>query len=212
MRIDVEAVLFDSDGVLVDSGAHVDEAWSQLASEFDLDIEILAGELAGVRAIDTLGQYLNGSELNAAVDRLEDLEIDLATKVRALPGAVDLCAALPSGTWTVVTSASRRLGEARWNGAGIRMPQDTITADDVVHGKPDPEPYERAAMLLRVNPQQCVVFEDSPSGAESARRAGATLIAVGDLNWNFEPFARIEDLSAVSLIQPSSTLVTLDIH
>lgn len=207
MRVEVDGVLFDNDGVLVDSHAHVDQAWGQIAREFDLDATTLVAELSGVRAIDTLERHLEGERLAAAVERLEQLEVLLAADVRALPGAAELCASLPTGSWTIVTSASRRLARARWVAAGIPEPSRTVTAADVERGKPHPEPYLTAASALGLDATRCVVFEDSPSGAESARAAGAATIAVGSVPWAFEPLARIDDLTSVAAVIGSRSIV-----
>ena len=197
ISLEVDAILFDNDGVLVDSHAEVTEAWTQMANEFDLDGEELLKTAVGVRAIDTLSRYLEEPKLSAAYNRLADLEIALATRTRMLAGAETLLKSLPDSTWTVVTSAPRTLALARWAGAGITVPDQTVTGDDVSAGKPDPEPYLVGAKLLGVDPERCLVFEDSPSGGDAARAAGATVIAVGDQEWRFEPAARVDDLREV---------------
>lgn len=202
MQISVDAILFDNDGVLVDSHAQTEQAWRQLADEFDLDAAGLLAELAGVRAVDTLGRHLSGPPLAAAVARLEDLEVDLAHLTRPMPGAVELLGRLPEGAWTVVTSATRRLATARWEGAGLPVPAVTVTAEDVERGKPHPEPFLAGAAGLGVDPRRCLVFEDSPSGGAAARTAGAAVVAVGDQPWPEEPPVRIPDLRPVSLDGP----------
>ena len=199
MRLDVAALLFDNDGVLVDSHEQVLAAWRQLASELGLDPDRLLGEVVGVRAVDTLSRYLPAADVPAAVARLEDLEVAGAATSVALAGAIELIGRTPAGRWTIVTSGSRRLAEARWRGAGIPIPPVAITADDVARGKPDPEPYVRAAALLGVDPAECLVFEDSGAGALAAVAAGARVIAVGDEPWDVEPVARIGNLTAVSV-------------
>ena len=113
----------------------------------------------------------------AAVRRLEDLEVADASATAALPGAMELTAALPHKYWAVVTSGSRRLAEARLAVAGI-APTTMVTADDVNRGKPDPQPYVLAAERLAVAPRRCIVVEDSPAGVASGRAAGATVIGV----------------------------------
>jgi sugar-phosphatase len=194
----VDAVLFDNDGVLVDSHAQTERAWRQLAAEFGLHAPTVLAELAGVRAVDTLGRHLEGGRLAAAVDRLEDLEVELAHLTRPVPGAAELLGRLPAGHWTVVTSATRRLATARWRGAGLPIPPVTVTAEDVVRGKPDPEPFLTGARRLGVDPTRCVVFEDSPSGGAAARAAGAVVVAVGPQRWPEEPPVRIADLRPVA--------------
>ncbi len=193
------AVLFDSDGVLVDSHREVEQAWRRLAGEFGLETERLLVELIGVRAVDTLARYLPPSDCAKAVDRLEDLEVELADQTRPMAGAPALLAALSGYRWTIVTSATTRLARARWSGAGIPMPEDPVTADDVSRGKPDPEPYLVGARTVGVDPARCLVFEDSPAGGVAARAAGATVVAVGRLPWSFEPAVRIPDLDGLTV-------------
>ncbi len=195
--IEADAVLFDSDGVLVDSHAEVELAWRQLATEFDLDTETLLTELVGVRAVDTLSRYLPESTCSEAMARLEDLEVELAAETKPLAGALELIAQLDGRPWTIVTSATLRLARARWSGAGIPLPTQQITAGDVSNGKPDPEPFLAGARILGVDPTRCVIFEDSPSGGLAGFAAGATVVAVGGLAWSREPAARVPDLVGV---------------
>ncbi|MEZ5409443.1 MAG: HAD-IA family hydrolase [Acidimicrobiales bacterium] len=195
-----DAVLFDSDGVLVDSHVQVVACWTRLAAEFGLDIDLLLTELVGVRAVDTLGRYLAGDRLAAACDRLEDLEVETAGGTVPIAGAAELLGALPDGRWTIVTSATRRLGTARWQGAGLPVPERLVTADDVTAGKPDPQPFLAAARVLGVEPARCVVFEDSASGGRAAVAAGAAVVAVGQQPWPFEPAARVPDLRSVCVV------------
>ena len=198
MNLQADAILFDNDGVLVDSHHETEEAWRQLAREFDLDITPLLVELVGVRAVDTLGRHLPPDQLGPAVDRLEDLEVELAPDTRPLTGAIELLDQLPAGSWTIVTSATRRLAEARWRGAGIPIPDHPVTAEDVTRGKPDPEPFLAGARRLGVDPTRCVVFEDSPSGGAAGSAAGAVVVAVGDQRWAREPAVRVADLTQVA--------------
>ncbi len=209
MQFDVAAILFDNDGVLVDSHDLVEAAWRLLAEEFDLRIEVLLGELAGVRAADTLGGHLDPEQAGAAVARLEDIEVDLAAQTPLKAGASELTVRLPRTSWAIVTSASRRLAEARWSGAGLARPAVTVTADDVEKGKPSPEPFLTAAHLLGVPPGRCVVFEDSASGGMAARSAGTIPIAVGSQVWPFAPAARIDDLTSVTVAVPLTGGVAL---
>ncbi len=210
MRIEAAALLFDSDGVLIDSHYLVNAAWRQLAEEFGLDFDVLSGQFTGVRAEDTLRHHLPDDSLQRAVDRLEDIEVDMAAACTPLEGAIELLDRLPDGVWTIVTSGSTRLAEARWRGAGIPVPPKVITADDVAAGKPDPEPYLRAAALLGLDPAESVVFEDSSPGGEAGKAAGATVIAVGDQPWSSTPAARVADLSHVTA-SPTALGVTLDV-
>jgi len=205
MKLEVDAVLFDSDGVLVDSHDQVQAAWTQLSLEYELDVEMILAEMVGLRATDTLERHLAGDVAERAVARLEDIEIGLARSTRPLPGAVELLARLPSCSWTIVTSASRRLAVARWRSAGIRIPDHVVTADDVSSGKPHPEPFLRAAGLLGIEPARCIVFEDSPSGGKAAKAAGTEVVAVGPHPWRTQPDGRVRDLSQVTVEEGPST-------
>ena len=212
MGLTCDAILFDNDGVLVDSHAQTEQAWRQLSAEFDLDVDTLLVELVGCRAADTLGRHLGGRELDAAVARLEDLEVGLADRTEAGAGAAELLDGLPTGRWTVVTSAARRLAEARWRGAGLPIPPVTVTAEDVTRGKPDPEPFLTGAARLGVDPSRCLVLEDSPSGGAAARAAGAMVIAVGPQTWALEPDARITDLTRLSVVGDGTGALTAEVR
>lgn len=208
VRIEVDAILFDNDGVLVDSHEQVDRSWRQLAEEFDLEPEKLVVEAVGARSADTLGRHLPPDRLDAAVARLEDIEVDLAAATQPLAGAIELIGQIPDHRWAIATSASRRLAEARWKGAGIAHPHATVTADDVERGKPDPEPFVAGARALGVDPTRCVVFEDSAPGGAAGMAAGAAVIAVGGQAWPVEPVARVRDLTEVSIeLSPEGSLV-----
>lgn len=209
MEITVDAVLFDNDGVLVDSHREVEQAWRQIAAEFDLDTDTLLVELIGRRAADTLSDHLDPEQCRLATARLEHLEIELADQTRPLAGALQLLDQLEGGRWTIVTSATRRLAEARWRGASIRIPERPVTADDVTNGKPDPEPFLVGAAAVGADPARCLIFEDSPAGGAAAHAAGASVVAVGDLEWPFEPLARIGDLTRVSASLEADGSLTL---
>lgn len=199
MDIICHSILFDSDGVLVDS--HLDgwRAWSQLSDEYDfpLDDDVFA-TLAGIRTSDSLGRFVEPERVSEAVSRLEDLEVELAANTPPLPGAIELLSSIPADRWAIATSASRRLGLARWAGAGIPLPPVVIAAEDVAEGKPHPEPYFNAAAALGFDVADCLVVEDSPGGGQAGFAAGAQVLAVGDQRWTVEPQWRVADLSSVS--------------
>lgn len=117
-----------------------------------------------------------------------------------LPGTRDLLDALPADRWAVVTSATHRLAAARLDAVGIR-PKTLVTADEVTHGKPHPEPYLLAARQLGVDPARCVVFEDAPAGLAAGRAAGMTTVALATTHRAEELDADlvVSDLSALSV-------------
>jgi sugar-phosphatase len=198
--------LFDNDGVLVDSHAQVEVAWAELARRFDLDYATLAPLLVGRRAGDTLSRFLAGDALAAAEEQLERIEIEVAHDTHRIDGAAEFLGSL-TVPWTVVTSATTPLARARWEAAGLDVPNAVVTADQVREGEPDPEPYLRGAEMIGIEPAEIVVFEDAPAGGIAARDAGCMIVAVGDLEWTFEPAARIPDLTHVVFDAERSELV-----
>ena len=95
-----------------------------------------------------------------------------------LPGVTDLLRSLPPERWTIVTSCTQRLLVARLRAAGLPEPPNIVSADDVIKGKPDPEPYRRGAELLGFAPEDCIVVEDAASGVAAGRAAGCRVLAV----------------------------------
>jgi sugar-phosphatase len=177
IAIECDAVVFDLDGVLVDSGRTVVAAWQRLCDEFGIELAAL-GPLHGVRTVDALPADLPPNVAAEAERRLEVLEIEMSAAARPVPGALRLLAALPPGRWGIATSGSMALATARLQAAGIPRPAVMITADDVTAGKPDPAPYVAATGALGVDGSRAVVFEDAPSGAAAALAAGTTVVAV----------------------------------
>jgi HAD superfamily hydrolase (TIGR01509 family) len=172
------AVLSDMDGVLVDSGAAIARAWSRFAARHHLDPEVVLAATHGRPTIDvirTVAPCLDAEREAAAVEREQIEDVD---GVQALPGARELVESAPAGRFAVVTSASRRLAEARLRAAGIPIPDVLVTADEVERGKPHPASYLHAARILGVAPAHSVVLEDAPAGVDAGVAAGMTVIAV----------------------------------
>lgn len=202
-----DGVLFDNDGVLVDSHAHGEIAWQTLCERFDLPFGEISTTFIGRRPEDTLGEHLAGDRLATAIRELEALEIELAAETPALTGAIELLHALTL-PWTVVTSASLPLAIARWQGAGLRVPDRVVSAESVTRGKPDPQPYLVGAELLGVAPERVLVFEDAPAGGLAASTAGCTVVAVGDTPWTIEPAARVSNLASVHVTANATLIVS----
>jgi sugar-phosphatase len=172
------AILFDLDGVLVDSTAAVERVWRKWAIQRGLDPEYVIKNAHGRRSIETI--RLVAPELGAtqANEEVEQLEIADSEGVIAIPGALELMQSLPPNRFLIVTSATRALAKARLNHVGLPVPSRFVTAEDVANGKPSPEPYLKGADLLGIPPQDCVVFEDTPAGIESGVAAGMKVIAL----------------------------------
>src|SRR6476661_8074249 len=178
MIFSAKVILFDMDGVLMDSTPSVERVWRTWAAQYGLDPERVASLAHGRRSIETIravAPQLDAEKENVVV---EQMEIDDKDGVTALPGAAELLAHLPPDRFAIVTSATRPLAVARLGYAGIPVPRHIITANDVIYGKPSPEPFLKGAALLAFDPAVCLVFEDSPAGIASARSAGIKAIAL----------------------------------
>jgi mannitol-1-/sugar-/sorbitol-6-phosphatase len=172
-----EAVIFDMDGTLIDSTPAVVRAWNTWTSEYGLppmDLRMHHGTPSAsvVRAV--MPEHLQ----EAAMQRIVDLEIADLHDVVVLPGAVEALASLASAKSAIATSCTVPLAQARMAASQLVPPSVLVTADDVVHGKPHPEPFLEAARRLGADPRRCLVVEDAPSGLEAAQAAGCFTLAV----------------------------------
>jgi sugar-phosphatase len=172
------AVLFDLDGVLVDSTRSVERQWRIWAREHGIDGDKVMAVGHGVRAVDVIRAVAPHLDTEAEVRKLESREADDHDGVVVMPGAVELVGTIPEGCWCVVTSGTRHLASARLRMFGIPVPKVMITADDVADGKPHPGPYLKGAELLGVSPAECLVIEDAPAGIQSAHAGGMKTIAL----------------------------------
>lgn len=176
MKFNARGLLFDNDGVLVDSHHAAAVAWQKWAERYAPGWDWDQPENAGVRAEDKVRAMVPADQFEEANDYINNLEQDSAGETTALAGAVELTTSLKAGVWTVCTSANVNLGRARLAAAGIPIPAELITADDVKRGKPFPDPYLLGAERLGFDPADCVVFEDAIAGCEAAIEAGVGLV------------------------------------
>jgi len=172
------AVLFDLDGVLVDSTQSVARQWQKWAERKRIDPKKVLKIAHGVRALEIVERVAPHLDAAAEVREIERLEVDDQDDVSVMPGAAELVRSMPEGHWAVVTSGRRHLAEGRLRWAKLPLPRILVPADEVSKGKPDPEPYLKAAQLLGVDPKDCLVIEDAPAGIRAARAAGMKVIAL----------------------------------
>jgi sugar-phosphatase len=171
-------VLFDLDGVLVDSTPAVARVWAGWAHEHGFDPDEVVKKAHGRPSIATIRELLPHAD-HAAEDReVERREIADTDGVIPLPGAMELLQALPLERWAIVTSCTRALAHVRIAAAGLPKPKNLVTSTDVKNGKPDPEPYLKGAQILAVPPSACVVIEDAPAGIRAGKAAGTRVLAL----------------------------------
>jgi sugar-phosphatase len=171
------AILFDLDGVLVDSTGSVDRQWRAWAREHGIDEQTVIAIAHGVRSIEVIRAVAPHLDAQVEARKLEAREA-ADRGILVMPGAIDLIRTIPEDKWAVVTSGTRYLASARLKLAGMPVPKVMVAADDVINGKPHPEPYLKGAELLRVNPAECLVIEDAPAGIRAAHAAGMKAIAL----------------------------------
>jgi sugar-phosphatase len=211
MRFEVDALLFDMDGTLVDSTASVLRSWETVAAEFAIPGDLFAAvPRHGRPATEILADLVPRGLVGPAAARLDELELADTADVTLLPGAARLLAAAPRGRWAVVTSAGRALARVRLAAAGIDAPR-VVTIDDVSRGKPDPEPFLLGAKLLGVPPERCLVFEDAPAGLAAARAAGASTVAMTTTHTadQLEADLIVPDLTAIHITQDGGQITVL---
>jgi sugar-phosphatase len=171
-KLQCSGVLFDLDGVLIDSTPCVTRVWRQWALERRLDPDHVVHIAHGRRSVETIA--LVAPELDAEAENVivENRELHDTEGLTVFAGAPELLKSLPPGRWTIVTSGTRPLATLRLQVAGLPVPERMVTADDVTLGKPNPEPYLKGAQILGFDPNDCVVLEDAPSGLKAAKAAG----------------------------------------
>ncbi len=177
-RIQCRALLFDLDGVLIDSTPAVARVWTGWAIEHGFDPEETVRQAHGRPSLATIRELLPHADHDAENREVERREIEDIGGVVPLPGAVELLRTLPPDRWAIVTSCTRPLAEVRIRVAGLPSPRHLITASDIRNGKPDPEPYRKGALHLGLAATECVVVEDAPSGIRAGKAAGARVIAL----------------------------------
>lgn len=203
VRLEIEAVLFDIDGTLVDSTPAVERTWRTWASRRDVSVAEILSVCHGRRTEDTVSLFVPADEQAAAVAELEQLELADLDDVVALPGTRDLLPQLPSDRWAAVTSGSQQLMRARLAAAGLPVPNVLIAAEDVSAGKPDPDGYVKAAAALGVDVRRCLVVEDAPPGISAARAAGAWTLAVATSH-------QVADLESADAVVGNLTALTIE--
>lgn len=200
MNVQIAGLLFDNDGVLVDSHPAAEAAWRQWAAEYKPGFE-LTPEWHGRRANEIAFEVLGPERFEEANNRINELEQASAGMTLPLPGSVALTTSLPVGKWTVVTSANPNLARARLEAAGIPIPAELVTAADVERGKPFGDPYLLGAKRLGLSISDCAVFEDAEAGVAAAVDAGAGfIVGVSAKALNTPANLVVHDLSGITFI------------
>ncbi|MEO1148937.1 MAG: HAD-IA family hydrolase [Cyanobacteria bacterium J06638_22] len=182
MNFTCKAIVFDLDGVLVDSDPIAVRHWQRWAEHHGLPVEPILAAHHGRPTVETVRQFAPHLDAVAEAKMKEIAEADDTDGLVAHEGAARLLSTLPPERWTIATSGTRRTATFRLQHVGLPIPDDIVTADDVKRGKPAPDPYLLAISRLDLAVEDCVVIEDAPSGIMAAKAAGARVIGVASTN------------------------------
>lgn len=182
--MDYEAILFDMDGVIIDTHRSVTQFWQEYAGRYQVHLTQADWEqhiygCPATHTMDVLFPQLTPEERQSILAHMADYEIHLT--YTPVSGVVPFLRALNEHGFptALVTSGQHWKVNAVTGQLGIRdLFAAYVTIEEISKGKPDPECYVRAAQLLEKAPQQCLVFEDSISGIQAAVAAGALVIGV----------------------------------
>ncbi len=185
MPAQFQALLFDMDGVVIDTHASIEHYWNRLAQSHNINLSVEDFDLHihGTQARATLDRYFAQlSEADKDVISEDILIYEDRLSYVLMPGVHAFLESLKDyGVPTaLVTSGTQRKVDAVFSQLPLRDKfNELITADLVLRGKPDPECYALAAQSLALPPESCIVFEDSRSGTQAALSAGAQVIGIG---------------------------------
>ena len=181
MTFSCRALLFDLDGTVISSLPAVDRAWSMWAESRGLVPAEILPKIHGRRSLDSLRELVPHLDAEAENMRLQELECATLEGVTEMPGAGDFLRSLPIDRFAYVTSGTQDVATARLQYVNFPIPPVAVYGDDVANGKPAPDPFALAAQRLGVDPADCIAFEDTRAGFESATAAGCRVIMFGQL-------------------------------
>ncbi len=203
IQLECEAILFDLDGVFIDSTSCIARHWQKWAARHGLEMDAVMQVAHGLRTVETMRLVAPHLDAEMEAERFTAFEVVDTEGVVAIEGASQTLKGLPKGAWTIVTSAGHDLARARLAHAGLPVPDIFVSGDDVKRGKSAPDPYLVGAKRLGKAAERCVAIEDAPAGIEAARAAGMRVIGVTTTH-------RREELECEVIVEQLSELRVLE--
>lgn len=216
--VNADAILFDLDGVLIDSTTSIVQHWREWAEQHNLNLDFILQNAHGMRTIETMRIVAPHLNIEEEARRFTANEITDTAGVVSIDGAWSLLTALPPASWAIVTSCGMDLVKARMAATGLPIPATLITADDVQNGKPSPEPYLAGARRMGLPVDRCVVIEDAPAGILAGKKAGMRVIAIASTHSTEELLesgadfvvAKLQNLNVTRSSHPSCLTIHLE--
>lgn len=208
-QYDCDAVLFDLDGVLVASRHCVERHWLEWAKQHHLNSDKVLHYIHGRRTVETIRIVAPHLDAEREAAALEAGEANDTIGLVKIPGALELLQSIPLGAWGIATSGTRAIATTRLAFGGLPVPDVLICSEDVEAGKPNPEPYLFAAMMLGVKPASCVVVEDAPAGIQAGRAAGMHVVGIISSSYPAEELSQahicVRKISDIEVAQSPKT-------
>lgn len=211
-----DAILFDFDGVIIDSEPVYERHWREWANEHNASYEHIISIHHGIPAVRTISIVAPHVDAAYEADQFQYRCIEDLEGLAAYGGIAHVLNGLPANRWAIATSSYRQMVKNQLSYLTLPQPQVLVTVEDVKHGKPSPEPYLKAAEALDVDPASCIVIEDSPAGIDAGRAAGAFVIgvastkpasALANANWIVDRFADLKITWDGEMVQVSRPTV-----
>ncbi|WP_249185496.1 MULTISPECIES: HAD-IA family hydrolase [unclassified Moritella] len=177
-RYSCKGFIFDVDATLVNTTLVINNIWKKWAGQNGIDFSIVYPHVHGRKISETLelvgSQYANADEENV----VKKIAIEAMESATEIDGALSFVENIPKCSWAIATSGPRKVAETSLLASGFKLPMNMVCAEDVIFGKPHPEPFALAAKNLGLKAVSCVAFEDSPAGVKSAKEAGCFTVAI----------------------------------
>ncbi len=194
--------IFDLDGVLVDSEYLIEKALKEWALSVNFNPEMVYESSNSRRDYDLVKEIAPHLCPVEQSEKISRIECRLSYLLEEIKGAKAYYSSIPQDFKCIVTSSTRLSALSRLKELGLPPPKVLITADDVINGKPDPEPYQLALNKMGCSKEECIVFEDSDTGAFAAKQAGIRCIGVGtELENNSLTYGWIKDFTCSKKIK-----------